>query len=61
MDLRDYIRVARKRWWMVLTALVAALGIAMLITMQTVPQYATYVTFFITTPTNGVTSSPSSG
>ena len=55
MDLRDYIRVARKRWWMVLAALVAALGIAMLITMQTVPQYATYVTFFITTPTNGVT------
>ena len=54
MDLRDYIRVARKRWWMVLTAVLAALGIATLITLQAVPQYATSVTFFVTTPNTGV-------
>jgi capsular exopolysaccharide synthesis family protein len=54
VDLRDYVRVAAKRWWMVLTGLLAALGIATLITVQTIPQYATSVTFFITTPNNGV-------
>ena len=61
MDLRDYIRVVRKRWWMVLTALVVALGIATLITVQMVPQYATSVTFFITTPNNGVTDAYQGG
>ena len=61
MDLRDYIRVARKRWWMVLTALLTALGIAALITVQTVPQYATSVTFFITTPNTGVTDAYQGG
>jgi tyrosine-protein kinase len=55
VDLRDYIRVAGKRWWMVVTAVLAALGVATLITLQTVPQYATSVTFFITTPSSGVT------
>jgi len=54
VDLRDYIRIARKRWWMVLTAVLAALGIAVLITVETVPQYATSVTFFVTTPNAGV-------
>jgi hypothetical protein len=34
---------------MVLTALLTAVGIAALVTVQTVPQYATSVTFFITT------------
>lgn len=61
MDLRDYIRVVRKRWWMVLTALVAALGIGTLITVRMVPQYATSVTFFITTPNNGVTDAYQGG
>jgi tyrosine-protein kinase len=55
VELRDYIRIARKRWWMVLAAAAAALGVAGLITVQTVPRYATSVTFFITTPTSGVT------
>ncbi|MEV4640419.1 polysaccharide biosynthesis tyrosine autokinase [Actinoplanes sp. NPDC049548] len=54
VDLRDYIRVARKRWWMVAVALAVSVGVMALITMQTVPKYATSVTFFITTPNTGV-------
>jgi capsular exopolysaccharide synthesis family protein len=46
---------------MVLTALMAALGIAMLITVHMVPQYATSVTFFITTPNNGATDAYQGG
>jgi capsular exopolysaccharide synthesis family protein len=54
VDLRDYIRVVRKSWWMVALALVVACGVATLITVRTPPQYATSTTFFITTPNNGV-------
>lgn len=61
MDLRDYLRVARKRWWMVLTAIALALGLAALITVRTTPQYATSVTFFITTPNTGVTDAYQGG
>ncbi|MEU4423049.1 polysaccharide biosynthesis tyrosine autokinase [Actinoplanes sp. NPDC024001] len=61
MDLRNYIRVARKHWWMVLTGLLGALGVAGIITVQTVPQYATSVTFFITTPNTGVTDAYQGG
>jgi capsular exopolysaccharide synthesis family protein len=46
---------------MVLTALLTAVGIATLITVQTVPQYATSVTFFITTPNTGVTDAYQGG
>ena len=61
MDLRDYIRVARKRWWMLLTAVLLALGLATAITMQATPQYATSVTFFITTPTSGLSDAYQGG
>jgi capsular exopolysaccharide synthesis family protein len=61
VDLRDYIRVARKRWWVVATAVALALGLATFITMQTAPQYATSVTFFITTPNTGVTDAYQGG
>jgi capsular exopolysaccharide synthesis family protein len=54
VDLRDYIRVARKRWWMVLVAMAIAVGLATLVTVNTPPQYATSITFFITTPNTGV-------
>ncbi|MDI6101301.1 polysaccharide biosynthesis tyrosine autokinase [Actinoplanes sp. NEAU-A12] len=61
MDLRDYIRIARKRWWMLLTAVLLSLGIATLVTMQTTPLYATSVTFFITTPNTGVSDAYQGG
>jgi capsular exopolysaccharide synthesis family protein len=61
VDLRDYIRVARKRWWVVAAAVALALGLSTVITMQTPPRYATSVTFFITTPNTGVTDAYQGG
>ncbi|HEX8631906.1 MAG TPA: polysaccharide biosynthesis tyrosine autokinase [Catenuloplanes sp.] len=61
MDLRDYLRVARKRWWMMVTAVAVCVGLAVLITVQTAPQYATSVTFFVTTPNTRVTDAYQGG
>lgn len=61
MDLRDYFRVARKNWWIAVLAVAVSLGLAALITVQTPPQYATSTTFFITTPTNGVSDAYQGG
>jgi tyrosine-protein kinase len=54
MDLRDYLRAVRKRWWLVLGSVVLALGAAMLLTALTPPRYAARVTFFVNTQTSGV-------
>ncbi|GAA2559015.1 polysaccharide biosynthesis tyrosine autokinase [Winogradskya consettensis] len=61
MELRDYIRVARKRWWMVVTAVAVALALGTLLTVQAVPRYATSVTFFVTTPSAGVSDAYQGG
>lgn len=54
MDLRDYVRAVRKRWWLVLGSVLVALGVAMLVTALTPPRYAASVTFFVGTQTTGV-------
>ncbi|HKT02034.1 MAG TPA: polysaccharide biosynthesis tyrosine autokinase [Rugosimonospora sp.] len=54
MDLRDYLRAVRKRWWLVLGSVLVALGTAMVVTAMTPPRYAASVTFFVSTQTNGV-------
>jgi capsular exopolysaccharide synthesis family protein len=54
MDLRDYLRAVRKRWWLVLGSVLVALGTAMLVTALTPPRYAASVTFFVNTQTTGV-------
>jgi capsular exopolysaccharide synthesis family protein len=61
MSFQDYVRIARKRWWMLLTAVGLSLGIAILVTLQTVALYATSVTFFITTPNTGVSDAYQGG
>ncbi len=47
MDLRDYLRAIRKRWWMVVGALGVAIAVAVTITVLTPPRYAASVTFFV--------------
>jgi capsular exopolysaccharide synthesis family protein len=54
MDFLDYVRAMRRRWWLVVGATMAAVGLAVVVTMRTPPQYATSVTFFVTMPATGV-------
>jgi capsular exopolysaccharide synthesis family protein len=61
MDLRDYLGVLRRRWWVVLCTVAAAVSLAILVTVQTPPQYATGVTFFVTTPADGVSDAYQGG
>ncbi len=53
MDLRDYLRAARRRWWLVGSVMIAALGLAGALIALSVPQYATTMTLFVTTPSQG--------
>ena len=61
MDLRGYLRAVRRHWWLVLASVVVCLGLARVATDLTVPQYAASVTFFVTTPSQGVTDSYQGG
>lgn len=61
MDLRGYLRAVRRHWWLVLVSVFVTLGGAWLVTDLTVPQYSTSVTFFVTTPSQGVTDAYQGG
>ncbi len=61
MDLNDYLRVVRQRWWVVLAAVMATLGVAGVVTVRATPQYAAGVTFFVTAPSQGVTDAYQGG
>ncbi|MFI6072241.1 polysaccharide biosynthesis tyrosine autokinase [Actinoplanes sp. NPDC051343] len=50
MGLRDYIRVARRHWWIVAASIVLALTVALVVTFRMPKTYAADVTFFFTTP-----------
>jgi len=53
MDLRGYLRAIRRSWWVVVLVTMLGIGVAFFITLQTPPQYASEVTFFVKTPTTG--------
>ncbi|MEU4428152.1 polysaccharide biosynthesis tyrosine autokinase [Actinoplanes sp. NPDC024001] len=52
MGLRDYLRVAKRHWWLVVGSILIALGVAQAINMRTTTVYAAHVTFFFTTPSD---------
>lgn len=54
MDLRDYLRAIRKRWWLVVGAIGVAVGVGVTVTALTPPKYEASVTFFVNT--RGVTT-----
>lgn len=54
MDLRSYLRAVRQRWWIVLAAMLIALGVGAALTVTAAPRYASTVTFFVNTPNDGV-------
>ncbi|GIE35426.1 chromosome partitioning protein [Actinoplanes italicus] len=53
MGLREYLRVARRHWWLLAASVMAALGVALIINFNTTPRYAARVTFFFSTPIAG--------
>ena len=53
MELRDYLRIARRRWLLILGSAIVVVALAALITSQTTKQYASTARVFIsTTPSN---------
>jgi capsular exopolysaccharide synthesis family protein len=61
VDLRDYLRAARQRWWLVIGVLGLAVAAAAVVTAETPPRYATTMTFFVTTPHDGVSDAYQGG
>ncbi|GAB3979499.1 YveK family protein [Plantactinospora veratri] len=55
MDLHTYLRALRQRWWVVLATVMVALGLAGFVTVRATPQYASSVTFFVTSSGQGMT------
>ncbi len=56
MDLRQYGRALRKGWWIIALCAVLGVGGAALVNLRATPQYASSVTWFVSTPTEGGTS-----
>ena len=52
MRLNEYVRAARKYWWIVLVVLSISLAAGVLVTVETTKQYATTITFFVRTPSD---------
>lgn len=56
MELRQYGRALRKGWWIILLCAALGVGAAALVTLRATPQYASSVTWFVSTPTGNGTS-----
>jgi capsular exopolysaccharide synthesis family protein len=52
VGLRDYLRVARRHWWLVLTSVLVALLGSLIVNLNTTPVYAARVTFVFSSPVN---------
>jgi capsular exopolysaccharide synthesis family protein len=50
MELRDYLRIARRRWMAIVVVTLLAVGAAAAFTLQATPQYASSARLFISTP-----------
>lgn len=61
MDLRQCLGAVRRSWWLVLATVVAVMALASVWTWLAVPEYATSVTFFVTTPGRGEADSYQAG
>ena len=54
VELRDYLRILRRRWIVIVGCVVAALAVATLITVRATPQYASNARIFISTGSGSV-------
>ena len=49
MEIRDYLRVARQRWKLILGSVIVGVAVAVVITIQATPQYASTARIFVST------------
>lgn len=49
MDLRDYVRILRRRWLLVVGCCLAAIAVAALVTLRTTPLYSSEARLFVST------------
>ncbi|MFI7607791.1 polysaccharide biosynthesis tyrosine autokinase [Micromonospora sp. NPDC049366] len=61
MDLLRQLRHVRRHWWVVLVTVMVALGVSAFLTVRAQPRYVASVTFFVTTPNQGVTDAYQGG
>ena len=47
MELRDYLKVVRRRWRVILVSLVVVVALASLVTLRTTPQYESKARLFV--------------
>jgi receptor protein-tyrosine kinase len=50
VEIRDYLRIARRRWLLIAGCIVAALAVAALVTFRATPLYSSNAQLFISTP-----------
>ncbi|GIF22480.1 capsular exopolysaccharide synthesis family protein [Actinoplanes tereljensis] len=56
MEIRDYLRVIRRQWWVVAAAVLVALGVTQIINKRTTPEYAASAVFFLSSGRDGGSS-----
>ncbi|WP_434739969.1 polysaccharide biosynthesis tyrosine autokinase [Micromonospora sp. SH-82] len=61
MEIRDYLRAVRRHWWIALVTVMVSLGLTTVVTLRAQPRYAATVTFFVTTPNQGVSEAYQGG
>lgn len=52
MELRDYLRILRRRWLLIVSFLLLGVAAAAVVTITTTPQYASTTRLFVSTPTS---------
>ncbi|BCJ56664.1 polysaccharide biosynthesis tyrosine autokinase [Micromonospora endophytica] len=61
MDPLRQLRLVRRHWWIVLVTLMVSLGVTALVTVRAQPRYLATVTYFVTTPSQGVSDAYQGG
>ena len=61
MELRDYLRIARRRWMTIVVVTLLAIGATALFTLRVTPQYASSARLFISTPESNTDQAYSGG
>ena len=54
IDPRAYLKAIRKYWWIVIAAILAAVGAGAAVTINSTPLYQSNVRFYVNTPADGV-------